>query len=287
MIDLISDNDPWVSTTSGERLLFMLLQNHEEWRVLADALQKADLRLGRRYSSLSNYFFGASILHLQQRLLRLAHDVRNQFPLDRLQQISTLRARACDVIQLTPIEYRGDFGALIEEVLTSAEQMHREPAPGLKRLVFRNCPKSCYSCGREFGGIFEDEPEGLKPTADHVWPRALGGDTSEENLLPACGSCNSAKGHIAAWQMAWIQPIVFADVDETKSLKSLQLGVKLALHVRAAMVYAQQNGSTLKNAFLAIGPRESPTRVDSEQGYDFFNLRVHDEIRTSVNWIPK
>jgi 5-methylcytosine-specific restriction endonuclease McrA len=199
-----------------------------------------------------------------------------------------LRQRACDVIQLTPIEYNGNYGALIEEILNSAEQMPKQPSPGLKRLAIKNGPKACYSCGRLFNTPYEDAPlpDGLKATADHIWPKALGGDTIEENLLPACGSCNSAKGHIAAWQMAWIQPVVFADVDEVSGLKTLQREVKMALHVRAAMSYAQQNKTTLRYAFLAIGPRESPSRIDSDQGYDFFNLRVHDNIRTGVNWTP-
>ncbi|HVI98300.1 MAG TPA: HNH endonuclease signature motif containing protein [Sphingomonas sp.] len=287
MIELLGDKDPWVATTAGERLLFLLLRNHQEWRVLADSLTGAKLQIGRRYDNLSSFFVGASVLHLQQRLLRLAHDVRDQVP-DRWQQAAELRARACDIIQLTPLDYDGDFGALIEEVLTSAEQMPKEPGPGLKRLVLQNGPDSCYSCGRLFGAIYEDAPapDGLKATADHIWPRALGGDTNEANLLPACPSCNSAKGHIAAWQMAWIQPVVFADVDEINGLRSLQREVKMALHVRAAMAYAQKNGSTLRDALLAIGPREAPVRIDPDQGYDFFNLRVHDDIRTNVEWTP-
>ncbi|MFZ2998549.1 MULTISPECIES: hypothetical protein [unclassified Sphingobium] len=52
------------------------------------------------------------------------------------------------------------------------------------------------------------------------------------------------------------------------------------------MSYAQVNGSSLKDALLAIGPREAPVRIDADQGYDFFNLRVHDVDRTSVNWTP-
>ncbi|MEQ1899552.1 MAG: HNH endonuclease signature motif containing protein [Devosia sp.] len=285
MIELLGDSDPWVATTSGERLLFLLLESHQEWRVLARSLKDAELRLGRRYDGLSSFFVGASVLHLQQRLLRLALDVRDQVS-DRWQQAIELRARACDVIQLTPLDYSGNYSELMEEVLTSAEQMPKEPSVALRRLVIQSGPKSCYSCGRLFGAIYEDAPDGLQATADHIWPRALGGDTVEENLLPACPSCNSAKGHIAAWQMAWIQPVVFANVDEANGLKSLQREVKMALHVRAAMAYAQQNGSTLRSALLAIGPRELPVRIDPDQGYDFFNLRVHDDIRTGVNWTP-
>ncbi|WP_420566410.1 HNH endonuclease [Thalassobaculum sp.] len=280
--------DPWVATTAGERLLFKLIQHHQEWKVLDDILKNADLRLGRRFEGLSSFFVGASILHLQQRLLRLAQDIRNQVD-DRWEQGEMLRAKIHDVIQLTSIEYRGDFSALVEEVLAGAEQMHKEPPSTLSRLVRRNHKEECYSCGRIFGAIYKDAPapNGLSATVDHIWPRALGGDTIEENLLPACPSCNSAKGHIAAWQMAWIQPVVFSDADEVNGLDSLRREVKIALHVRAAMAYAHANGSTLQDAFVAIGPREPPVRIDADQGYDFFNLRTHDDIRTNVRWIPK
>jgi hypothetical protein len=288
MIELLTKDDPWIAQTSGERLLFLLLQHHDEWQILADTLQAVDVRVGRRFANLTNFFVGASILHLQQRLLRLAHDIRDQHPLDRNRQVGVLRARMCDIIELTPLHYRGDFGDLVQEVLTSAEQMHKEPSAALKRLVIRSGPVTCYSCGRNFGGIYPDAPapDGLKATADHIWPRALGGDTIEENLLPACPTCNSSKGHIAAWQMAWIQPVVFADVDEMSGLQSLPREVKMALHIRAAMSYAQANGSSLRDALLAIGPREPPVRIDASQGYDFFNLRVHDDVRTNVNWMP-
>lgn len=37
---------------------------------------------------------------------------------------------------------------------------------------------------------------------------------------------------------------------------------------------------------MAIGPRDRPEKIDREQGYDFFNMRVHSETRTSVKWIP-
>ena len=135
--------------------------------------------------------------------------------------------------KLTPIEYTGDFGSLIDEVLTSAEQMPKEPNPGLKQLVNQEWRQGLLQLrGQLFSTVCGDDPDGLKATADHIWPRALGGDTIQQNLLPACPSCNSAKGNIAAWQMAWIpEPVVFADVDEAQGLRSLQREVKTALHI--------------------------------------------------------
>lgn len=47
----------------------------------------------------------------------------------------------------------------------------------------------CFLCGKQI-------KPGNKYNADHWIPRALGGKTNEENLKPACVSCNSKKGCI-------------------------------------------------------------------------------------------
>lgn len=39
----------------------------------------------------------------------------------------------------------------------------------------------------------EDQPRGRALQVDHVVPRALGGDDSPRNLVPACGECNRAR----------------------------------------------------------------------------------------------
>lgn len=286
MIEFLTGKDPWIATTSGERILFALLRHHSDWQALAGALKAANVQMARRFDSLANFFVGASVLHLQQRLIRHAQDVREQYPFDRTQQVAELQIRAEDVVGLSPASYGGDFSALIDEVLTSAEQLNAKLTSGLKNVVRRAGSNHCHSCGLEFGIIPPGGNEILVASADHIWPRALGGDTCVDNLIPTCSICNSKKGHIAAWQMAWIQPIVFSDADETNSLKTFGRDLQIALHIRAAMAYAQANGTTLKDAFLMIGPREKPARIDPDQGYDFFNLRVHDPVRTNVDWIP-
>lgn len=46
---------------------------------------------------------------------------------------------------------------------------------------------SCWYCGCEFSDI-------NVMTLDHVFPRAAGGDSAMDNLVPVCKSCNSSKG---------------------------------------------------------------------------------------------
>jgi len=81
--------------------------------------------------------------------------------------------------------------------------------------------------------------------------------------------------------------MVFADTDAQSGITGLTREVKIALHIRAAATYASNNGSSLREALIAIGPRESVVRIDVDQGYDFFNLRVHDVAATNVNWNPE
>ena len=55
--------------------------------------------------------------------------------------------------------------------------------------------------------------------------------------------------------------------------------------MRAAMLYARSQGTTLKDALRTIGPRESSVMViDAEDTPDFFNLMVHDSGRTGIQW---
>lgn len=284
MMEWVGNRDPWIAVTSGERLLFLLLRHHREYGLLVKTLSDTRLRLGGRFTDLTNFLVGSSILHLMQRMVKLAKDVMSEQD-ERLDQVRVLRLRLSDIL-LTPLEYGDDFGDLVQETLTSAEQSTREPKRGLRDRLAKHGQGDCYSCGRAFGVTPAGGDEPLARTTDHVWPRALGGDTALENLLSACHDCNNAKEHLAAWQMAWLQPAVFTDHDGARGLKGLRRENRMALHMRAAMAYAGQNGSTLKEAYLAIGPRIDPIRIDDGQGYDFFNLRVHDEARTNVIWTP-
>ena len=172
MIDLLTDNDPWIATTSGERLLFLLLRHHSDWRALSVALKAANVQLARRYDGLASFFVGASVLHLQQRLIRHGQDIRELHPFDHSQQVTEMTARMQHVIGLGPASYSGDYSALADEVLTSAEQLDKPMGSGLKKTIKRAGPNHCHSCGLEAGIVPENGTQVLIATADHVWPRA-------------------------------------------------------------------------------------------------------------------
>lgn len=69
----------------------------------------------------------------------------------------------------------------------------REILKDIKRRWAIQCSNGelfCFLCGKQI-------KPGDKYNADHWIPRVLGGKTNEENLKPACVSCNSRKGCIS------------------------------------------------------------------------------------------
>jgi 5-methylcytosine-specific restriction endonuclease McrA len=55
-----------------------------------------------------------------------------------------------------------------------------------RKLIRAKTGGRCHVCGG---------PLGPKWAADHVRPRARGGQDAAENYLPACNSCNAARWH--------------------------------------------------------------------------------------------
>jgi 5-methylcytosine-specific restriction endonuclease McrA len=71
--------------------------------------------------------------------------------------------------------------------LTSFVRRHRVRIAFSRRNVFLRDEHRCQYCGSHF------PPAEL--TCDHVVPRSLGGRTSWENVVTACGPCNRRKGN--------------------------------------------------------------------------------------------
>ena len=72
----------------------------------------------------------------------------------------------------------------------------------------------CFLCGKQI-------KPGDKYNADHWIPRALGGKTNEENLKPACVSCNSRKGCISPEEFELHREEILNGTYKRKSEKEL------------------------------------------------------------------
>lgn len=134
----------------------------------------------------------------------------------------------------------------------------------------------CYMCGASLD--FDQNHPVLGYTLEHIWPRSYGGDSIEENFLPACQSCNSKKkSNFATWTMPAIQSLLYGISPEEQRLEEIHGSFKFSMHYRAAQDLAIQERSTLKNAFLKIGPWTSARLIDPDDVTDFFNLENHKQ----------
>jgi len=119
-------------------------------------------------------------------------------------------------------------------------------------------------------------------TYDHLWPHSLGGDSREENLMVACRFCNVVKSDAVLWQWHLVQSLIPASsLGETLlDAHCLTRHQKMALHSRAALSYARTFGTSLKDAYIAVGPRlPLITILNPDDTADFFNLSIHDVSR--------
>lgn len=131
--------------------------------------------------------------------------------------------------------------------------------------------QKCYMCNASL--IYDDAEHYNAFTIEHIWPRSYGGDSIEENLLPACKSCNSSKKrHFASWAMPSIQSLIYSPGEEDKRLQEIEGTYKFALHYKQVQNYARHKQISLKRAFLEVGPWNDTRILDPDDICDFFNL---------------
>jgi 5-methylcytosine-specific restriction endonuclease McrA len=62
--------------------------------------------------------------------------------------------------------------------------------------VWRKHGKRCYWCGCPLN----DKSKGCRFTIDHIIPRANGGGSTMDNMVPSCRKCNLRKGHMSGYE---------------------------------------------------------------------------------------
>jgi hypothetical protein len=130
---------------------------------------------------------------------------------------------------------------------------------------------SCYICDSTLGNL--RVVQRIKDVAlDHLWPRAFGGVSTEENLLPICSDCNGLKMDRISWDVFG----VVQDYSITNNGTNGRVLTKMALHRRAAGRLAELEGITLKEAFIKLGPFQSLKSIHPDGGKWFFNRTAHD-----------
>lgn len=283
----------WKATTDGEKLFHFLVKNVGEFRALEHLYNDSisDIIRGRDFMRFSE---GAIVLHCFGRLLQAAKWYRKEY-IDCPQQSNrAIEAFAIETLGISKATC-SSFSKLAQlalEAANAASDSSKTPNGREKSKVIKNCKKifNCYSCGIDLhpddkADMITDNATGkLIPNPhyleyEHLWPHTYGGNSIEENLLPSCPYCNRAKSSMASWEWVPLQSIFpkFEGRSEFICEENHPSELKIGLHMRVAISYARKNGTTLKNAYLSVGPRlDRIYLVDTFDTADFFNLRVND-----------
>jgi hypothetical protein len=225
---------------------------------------------------LTDFFHQLTIVNLAGRLIiggtSLAKQIEINDPRFQVELKSFLR----DNIKIPHDRINETYRFILRAVKAAQESI-----PDNLRRRFRSWAKShhahCYMCGVSLDFYKTDLHNSF--TCEHIWPRAYGGNSIEDNLLPACQSCNSdKKGNFATWAMPAIQSLIMGFNPTEQRLQEIEGCYKFALHYRAVQQLAKRKNLTLKKAFLKFGHWTEVRVTSNDEVADFFNLENNQSL---------
>lgn len=173
---------------------------------------------------------------------------------------------------------RTELREWVRLTVLAAEVSSKDCSPAIAKSI-RNWAstshQSCYLCDINLDFTVGSQADNAY-TLEHVWPRSYGGDSSEqENLLPACKQCNSArKKDLALWSATAVHSVNLKVLASDNARDKIEGPIKYSIHQRHLLKFAVENRVTLKAAALKVGPwRQIPDLIDRDDSGHFFNLR--------------
>ena len=263
--------------------MFLLANSFRKQEVLAPENFRPNIEYSRS-AVLGEFFAGAFVLNLFARALRVGSQIIRKYEsYPENQLVRELKFELTNRLDLADSELKsGALERIANAVIAAHYASSRPISEALRKLIKEEFRKpQCYTCGQALGW---KNSAGLPIVSlDHVWPAAWGGDSVEDNLLPACSNCNSRRNDLIGWQWVSAQALV-GDHESSSFLATMQRPYKNALHFRALIDYACSERATLKDAALLIGPVLEPRKIDARDTTDFFNLIAHDIKNHDPEW---
>lgn len=223
-------------------------------------------------SHFSAYIKGAAAIHATRRLLRFWEDERPSLP-DESQHVR----KVATFVRREMFPSIGDeFSKKIARAVVEAARVSNRPINQSCRTAVLGQRKrhTCYLCGRLL------DPLAVKGSADlltleHLWATSMGGDSIEENLLPACRQCQDDTKDALSWEWQNIHNLVLPSSPSAEALDSVGRRVRYAKHYFEAMRSTEAEHLSLKEAFLRLGPMKSPiTHIRTGLPLTFFDLQT-------------
>lgn len=263
-------------TTSGEKLFYLIRDE-----VLDQTGQKSVSwsNVGILFDDVSgnldfaNYIKGATSIYAMRRLLRFWKNERNLIG-NESQYVSTISKFIKK--EVFPGLYQ-ELVLKIARTVILAEQASQKPiSKQVKRNVIRERNKlTCYLCDCHLDQKAKSEDDAFL-TIEHLWPTSIGGDSIEDNLIPACKDCQKITKDTASWEWINTHNIVFSVSPSKEELDNKRNNkASFAKHYYEATKLANLENLTLKEAFMKIGPIRIPlTHNNTGLPITFFDLKT-------------
>jgi len=176
--------------------------------------------------------------------------------------------------ELLDIRVASDARARLARAIKAAVDVSCKPiAASVRRAVLGTAMIwQCYLCGTSLFSEDRDSPH--RVSLDHLWPSSLGGDSVEENLLPACLHCQQAKANHVQWESLGVHNLMLSPYPSVDELASVTRREKIGLFYFIAMTRAEKERLSLRDALLRHGPALNVRVRDESTPAGFFDLAL-------------
>ena len=182
----------YTKTSDGEYLcsyLFTRLVDSGFW----NRFQSKHLLPTGRPAEFRTFFQQGLALNLVRRLILAGEQARHYLDPSEPGFLSYLDP-FIDKWGLRNIDGRGQLVRLVRGSVVASNHAISESLRQHLLQWARSEHRHCYMCGSILNfSVRPGVPQYNDITLDHLWPQAYGGDSVEDNILPACRSCNHEK----------------------------------------------------------------------------------------------
>jgi 5-methylcytosine-specific restriction endonuclease McrA len=220
------------------------------------------------------YFRGAIALYAVRRLKRFWDEEGAPPENTRVRRVAKYVRE--EVFLGTPEDVTNRLARMFVKAYDASDR--RINASTRQTVIEERTPIACYLCGFV---LDRDAPDGHAQlvTIEHLWPSSLGGESDARNLLPACVRCQQRKSDSLSWEWWNIHNLVLPYAPDNECLTSVSWEARIASHYFTVMQWCEEEGHTLKDGFVRIGPVAGVPRFEGRGApISFFDLRTAREM---------
>lgn len=230
----------------------------------------AVMQVGARTREHANYFFGFTCASIFRRLIKKTEQVLEE---DRPAPEKTIARYIEETLEVNFLSQEKIACRLAALAISATESSHKDiPKSVIKAVNGTKNRLSCYICGNFLQKDSVDPT--VKLTYEHIWPSCYGGDSIEENILPACRKCNDAKGDMILWHTAHVGAFCLKPNPSSDEMTRVTRSLLVAAHMKKIFNHATLYDMSLKESALQVGPiSQDRHRIPyPDDARDFFNF---------------